>query len=133
MGFLVLDSGPVREALHSKGLHALQPERVCGRLYRRADGTMLTRDCPSGLQVLRQRMSRLATAFIAALFSVTAFASDMRISKGSKVKLEIEQAATAQQAVFKGAVYDEADNPLPGAAVVLRDEVTKLEIRTVRI
>lgn len=114
-----------------RALLARTEGRVCGRLYRRADGTMLTRDCPSGLRALRQRMSRLATAFIAALFSVTAFASDMRISKGSKVKFEIEQAATAQQAVFKGAVYYEGDSPLPGVAVVLLDEVTKREIRTV--
>jgi len=29
--------------------------RVCARLYRRADGTVLTRDCPTGLRALRRR------------------------------------------------------------------------------
>ena len=32
--------------------------RVCARLYRRADGSLLTSDCPWGVRALRQRMSR---------------------------------------------------------------------------
>lgn len=30
--------------------------KVCGRVYRRADGTILTKDCPEGLALLRRRM-----------------------------------------------------------------------------
>jgi hypothetical protein len=33
--------------------------RVCLRIYRRADGTVLTRDCPVGLRAIRRKM-RLA-------------------------------------------------------------------------
>lgn len=29
--------------------------RVCGRIYRRADGTVLTKDCPTGVAALRKR------------------------------------------------------------------------------
>jgi hypothetical protein len=112
--------------------------RVCARLYRRADGTLLTRDCPSGLRALRQRMSRLATAVIAALFTVSAFASgDKSCEKprlrthGSKVKLEIERVATPQHAVFTGVVLDETGSPLPGVTVVLRDEALRREITTI--
>jgi len=36
--------------------------RVCARLYRSADGTVLTRDCPRGLSELRRRASRIAAA-----------------------------------------------------------------------
>src|SRR4051812_17864788 len=95
-----------------RALLARTEGRICARLYRRADGTVLTSDCPSGLQVLRQRMSRLATAVIAAMFSVAAFASDAtcvkpRVRKhGAKINLDIEQAATPQQAVFTGVVHD---------------------------
>src|SRR3954447_1868937 len=39
--------------------------RVCARLYRRADGTVLTRDCPTGLRAMRQRASRVAAALVA--------------------------------------------------------------------
>ena len=40
--------------------------RLCARIYRRADGTILTRDCPVGLHALRRRaalaIGRLAAA-----------------------------------------------------------------------
>src|SRR5437763_16994902 len=48
--------------------------RVCARLYRRADGTVLTRDCPRGLRAMRQRASRVAVALVAALLSFPALA-----------------------------------------------------------
>lgn len=38
----------------------LEPDRVCVRLYRRADGTILTQDCPVGLR--RRKRRRLAAA-----------------------------------------------------------------------
>jgi hypothetical protein len=34
---------------------AMQGEEVCMKIYRRADGTFLTKDCPVGLQLLRER------------------------------------------------------------------------------
>jgi hypothetical protein len=40
--------------------------RVCVRLFRRADGTVLTRDCPVGVRTARQRFAR-AVAAIAGL------------------------------------------------------------------
>src|SRR5438270_5438445 len=48
--------------------------RVCARLYRRADGTLLTRDCPAGLRALRRRASRVAPALVAALLTLPAWA-----------------------------------------------------------
>ncbi len=36
--------------------------RVCVRYYRRADGTVLTQNCPVGWQRVKQRVSRVATA-----------------------------------------------------------------------
>ena len=36
--------------------------RLCVRYYKRADGTVLTRDCPIGLAAVRPRAVRLATA-----------------------------------------------------------------------
>jgi len=112
--------------------------RVCGRLYRRADGTVLTRDCPSGLRAVRQRVTRWATSVIAAFLSVSAFALEgtpcqkPRLRRhGSNVKLEIKHVATPQEAVFRGVVVDENDNPLPGVTVLLRDENSRREIAAV--
>ncbi|HKE00933.1 MAG TPA: hypothetical protein VKE69_07985 [Planctomycetota bacterium] len=38
---------------------------LCLRIYRRADGTVLTRDCPVGLRAARRRAALIATALIA--------------------------------------------------------------------
>lgn len=49
-------------------------DRLCIRLYRRADGTVLTKDCPVGLRAVRQRAARFASASLATvlgLFSLT--------------------------------------------------------------
>ncbi|HVF42335.1 MAG TPA: hypothetical protein VM936_04960 [Pyrinomonadaceae bacterium] len=40
--------------------------RLCVRYYRRADGSVLTRNCPVGVRALRQRVSRVAGAALSA-------------------------------------------------------------------
>ena len=40
--------------------------RLCVRFYRRADGTVLTRNCPVGLSALKRRVSRVAGAALSA-------------------------------------------------------------------
>jgi hypothetical protein len=40
---------------------------VCARIYRRADGTVLTADCPVGLAAVRARIRRTAARVVAAL------------------------------------------------------------------
>lgn len=39
--------------------------RVCVRFYRRADGTLLTQDCPVGLRAVRMRIARACAAMAA--------------------------------------------------------------------
>ncbi|MBV9926662.1 MAG: hypothetical protein JOZ96_16705 [Acidobacteria bacterium] len=41
--------------------------RLCVRYYRRADGTVLTRNCPVGLSALKRRAARAATATLTAV------------------------------------------------------------------
>jgi hypothetical protein len=41
--------------------------RLCVRYYRRADGSILTRNCPVGLRAVKQRVSRIAGATLSAL------------------------------------------------------------------
>jgi len=43
--------------------------RLCVRFYKRADGTILTKDCPVGWQAIRQRVSKTATAFASLVFA----------------------------------------------------------------
>ncbi len=113
-----------------RALLAGREGRVCARLYRRADGTVLTRDCPTGLRALRRRASRAAAAAVAALLTLPAFALGGASPKkphlethGSEVKLTMEQAATAQPAAFAGVVTLDGD-PAPGVTIVLHGEAT---------
>jgi hypothetical protein len=44
--------------------------RVCGRIYRRPDGTVLTKDCPTGVALLRRRALAALTMAAALLLAV---------------------------------------------------------------
>jgi hypothetical protein len=55
--------------------------RACIRLFRRDDGTIITRDCPVGLRALRQRLVRAVAALaglLMALVSGTLFAGRLK-------------------------------------------------------
>ncbi len=45
---------------------------LCIRYYRRADGSILTRNCPVGLRALKQRVSRTAAAALSAVVGLFA-------------------------------------------------------------
>lgn len=44
--------------------------RLCVRFYKRADGTILTEDCPVGWAAFKRRVSKTATAFASLMFGV---------------------------------------------------------------
>lgn len=46
----------------AEALLAKKEGRLCVRLYKRADGTVITQDCPRGLERVRRRMRIIATA-----------------------------------------------------------------------
>jgi hypothetical protein len=55
--------------MQAESLIADTEGRLCVRFYRRADGSILTRDCPVGLRAIRRRLSYLAKAASAAVLS----------------------------------------------------------------
>lgn len=59
--------------------------RVCVRFYRRADGTILTQNCPVGVAKLKQRATRIATATLSAMFG---FLSGFGINAGFQSKTQ---------------------------------------------
>ncbi len=44
--------------------------RLCVRFFRRADGTVLTQDCPVGWRAVKMRMTKTATAFASLIFGL---------------------------------------------------------------
>jgi hypothetical protein len=48
-----------------------QEGQLCARLYRRADGTILTENCPAGLRAIGRRVSRVAGAAMSAVAALS--------------------------------------------------------------
>ena len=107
--------------------------RLCGRMTRRADGTVLTKDCPVGLRALRRRATRTAGAAFAALLSLFTLVSGqtkkqqkLSCSGGGEVKIE-KKKIESKTAALKGVVFDPNEAAVGGAEVVLTSEATKKE------
>jgi hypothetical protein len=113
--------------------------RLCGRMTRRADGTVLTKDCPVGLRALRRRATRAAGAAFAALVSLCSLVSGqtktqkLSCERGGGVKVARKvlksDAAKTKEATISGVVLDSNDALVPNAEVVLTDEATKKEFK----
>lgn len=71
--------------------------RMCARLYRRSDGTILTKDCPVGLRAIRRRVARVVAAVFATIMSLVSTASGQkqpakdRSSRGQQVTVTKSQ------------------------------------------
>jgi len=112
--------------------------RLCGRMYQRADGTILTRDCPVGLRAVRHRVARFAGAVFATILglcSVTFSQTNSDKSSQSKqtASFKIEHNRTDVESFGKliGTVVNSAGGVLIGAEVTLKNNETR-EQRTTR-
>lgn len=90
-------------------------KRVCTRFYRRADGTVLTQDCPWSLRVLTRKVSRLGTALLTALMSVTVA---MGKSKPQTATCECSQSQQKDSGI-KLIVVDQRGAVIPRAEIAV--------------
>lgn len=104
--------------------------RVCGMYFRRADGTIITRDCPVGLRALRRKVSRVAATAFSAVFSLltgnAALNTSVLAQQGNadnQVKIE-KKLRRFDQPTIKGRIFDELQ------AVIQRVEVTATNSKT---
>ncbi len=102
--------------------------KLCGRLYRRADGTVLTKDCPVGLQDLRKRISRKTAAIFATLLglSSTVFAqhSSGNDSYLQQIRITKTQKVADEKAPLAGTVFDPNGAVIPRATVIVNNTRT---------
>lgn len=102
--------------------------RICGRLFRRADGTVLTKDCPVGLRALRKRISRRTAAVFATLLglSTTVFAQHKSDKDQCQPQVRITRAENVapDKAQLSGTVYDPNGAVIPRAAVLAKNTKT---------
>lgn len=104
--------------------------RLCGRMYRRADGTILTKDCPVGVRALRRRASRAAGAAFAAVLSFCSLAfgqtgaQKMSCERGGGITIQKKKAADGPLSTLSGVVRDPAGADVAGAHVTVTGEKT---------
>lgn len=90
-------------------------KRLCTRFYRRADGTILTQDCPWSLRALRRRASRMAATALTAMMSI-----GVTFGKNNSQQSPSQQAANRQaKAGVWITVLDPQGALVPGAEVRL--------------
>lgn len=124
----------------AEALLARTEGRLCARFYRRADGTVITKDCPVGLRALRRRVARRAGAALAALLALAGGAFGRKQGRdGARpqqqacaggVIYELKRnKADGKDAVFSGTVRDPAGAVIPGADVLVYARGKKPEYR----
>lgn len=107
--------------------------RICARLYRRADGTILTKDCKVGVRALRKRVSKQVAAVFAALASLC-FTAVGQTSSGKartssctpQTKITRTSAEGNRDApALAGTVLDPNGAVIPGARILITNLQTK--------
>jgi carboxypeptidase family protein len=93
-----------------RALIANNKGRLCARLFRRRDGTILTQNCPVGLRSLKRRLSRIAGAILSVM--TPAFSSAQTLA--GYVKSNVNDASLELY------VVDPQGTPMPKVTVTLR-------------
>jgi Carboxypeptidase regulatory-like domain len=99
--------------------------RLCIRMYRRADGTVSTKDCPVGLRAVQKRVARFAGATLAAvlgLFSISfGQKTDDRSIDASKAKI-VRSKNIDSESELTGIVVDKHGAVIPNATIKLSSQ-----------
>ncbi|HSS20747.1 MAG TPA: carboxypeptidase-like regulatory domain-containing protein [Pyrinomonadaceae bacterium] len=112
--------------LEAESLIASTEGRLCGRFFRRADGTVLTTDCPVGLRALRLRVSKRAAAVFAAIASFASLGFAQESASKDKTSCTPQTKITRQntdpkhaERSISGRVNDPNGAGIPESRVVL--------------
>lgn len=121
----------------AEALIASTEGRICARLYRRADATILTRDCPVGLEALKRKVSKLAGAVFATMLSLCSTALGQTPSSQSKLPLCTPQTRITRKVTPKhepsnvsGTILDPMGAVIPSAKITITNIDTD-EVRNV--
>jgi hypothetical protein len=106
--------------------------RLCAKLYRRADGTIITRDCPIGIRAIKRRVFHVANAALGAIIGIFGNQTSVRAEDGHKdckhytariVRLQTTQTT----ALILGTVSDVNGARISSAKVTIVNEENKRE------
>jgi len=96
-------------------------QRLCTRFYRRADGTVLTQDCPWSFRAMKRKASRLGAAILTALMSIT---MAMGKNKARPATCECSQSQQKDSGI-KLTVVDQHGLVIPQAEITLASKSSK--------
>jgi hypothetical protein len=114
----------------AESLIANSEGRICAKLYRRSDGTVITKDCPVGLRAIRRRIARVAGVVFAAFMSLVGSVAGQKpaANKSSCTKqVTITRAAqtSSENGVFSGTILDQNGAVVAGAKITITNRKTK--------
>jgi hypothetical protein len=118
--------------LEAQTLIASKEGRLCARLFQRADGTILTKDCPVGLRALRLRVSKRVAAMFAAIagianlsFGQTVLSKDQKTACTVQTKITRKSLATGEADAVSGSVLDTMGAVIPDAKILITHIASK--------
>ncbi|MGC2238988.1 MAG: carboxypeptidase-like regulatory domain-containing protein [Pyrinomonadaceae bacterium] len=110
--------------------------RICGRIYRRADGTVITKDCPVGLRAFYKRTARFAGAALASIIGLFSVGFGQSNSKKAQVCKETSQfkilrtETKNESNIVEGTITDANGAVVPGVKITLTNLETKQTLQT---
>jgi hypothetical protein len=106
--------------------------RICARIYKRADGTVLTRDCPVGVRTYRKRVSNFAGAIFTAIIGLCSVVfgqtDSQKVEKAIPTKdtKAVSPDSQKQLSGLKGSLTDLSGAVISGATIILQNEDKKI-------
>ncbi len=108
--------------------------RLCIRLFRRSDGTVLTKDCPVGLRAVRKRIGIFAGAAMSAVLGLFSVSFGQKEAKPSYRENQVNIVRTKSQRQYteiSGSICDPQGAVIPGAKIKLYKNGEKKPISVV--
>lgn len=102
--------------------------RICVRLYKRADGTVLTKDCPVGFRAYQKRAARFAGAALATIFGLFSVSFGQKETEksidASKIKV-VRKINQNRESILSGRIFDPTGAVVAGAELKLYEKTSK--------
>ncbi len=121
----------------AEGLIGRTEGRICAQLYRRPDGTIITKDCPVGWRAVRRRVAKVAGAVFATVMSLCSIVFSQKPS--AKDKSSCKQQVTilrklsdlaTDNGVVGGTILDPNGAVVARAKVIITNRKTKKSSET---
>lgn len=108
-------------------LIAAREGRLCVRLFRRADGTVITKDCPVGLRAIKKRIAKTASMLLALLLSCNSDVKARILEKPELISSPnaptvIKNSRAKNDSVISGRIFDETGEPIADAEITVLNE-----------